>query len=208
MLYSIVGTHPLLREKALKELASLGEVTRYVYSEQVVELEHLINAENLFGGIDIVSCVQLLDHSSSKETTLFLLERMMQSRNIFIIDEPFADVHKVNKLAKVSKKLFDAREEKKKDDRVFLLANAFVRKDKKESWLAWMAVRDLEGEAIQGALWWKFMITWQSVLEGRSSQWTKEECEKVAGKLLRAPILAHKGEVDLRVELEKIVLEV
>jgi hypothetical protein len=208
MIYTIIGTHTALRDKARKELSSLGDTTHYIYSEQIHELEPLISAQDMFGGTIVVTCSQLLENASSKEILIELLPKMEASETIFIIDEPFADVHKMNKLAKVSKKLFDTREEKKKDDRVFLLANAFAKKDKKESWLAWMEVRDLEAEAIQGALWWKFMLVWQSVLEGKRSPWTVEECERVAGKLVRAPILAHRGEADLRVELEKIVLSV
>ena len=121
MIYSIVGTHAATKTKAIEELKKLCTVSRYIYSEEVGELESLINATSLFGDVICISCVSLMDTSSSKEELIRLLPEMEASSTIFIIDEPFADVHKVNRLSKVSKKLYDAREEKTKDNSVFLL---------------------------------------------------------------------------------------
>ena len=41
---------------------------------------------------------------------------------------------------------------------------------------------------------------------GKPSKFTSTECEDIGGKLLRSSILAHRGEADLKVELEKILL--
>ena len=108
MIYSIVGTHHRLREKGNKELSALGKAMHHIYSEQIGELESLINATSLFGDPVIVVCIQLGEVTSSKEELKRLLDSMSASTNIFIIDEPFADVHLVNTLSKVSKKLFNS----------------------------------------------------------------------------------------------------
>lgn len=207
MLYTIVGTHKAIREKASKELASLGVATHHLYSEKVYELEPLINASSLFGETVIAVCIQLGEEVSSKEELLRFLKDMELSKNIFIIDEPFADVHLVNKLSKVSKKLFDAREEKVKDKSVFKLCDSFITRDKKQAWLDFLAVKkDASGESIQGALWWKFQMEWQGVRDGKRSLFSVEDCERIGGDLVRSTILAHRGERDLMVELERIVL--
>lgn len=207
MLYSLVGTDVGVREKAHKELASHGEATQHIYSEQVHVLESLVNASSLFGDKIVVNCLQLGDSSSSKEEMIRLLGSLSESENIFIIDEPFADVHLVNRLTKASKKLFDAREEKIKDFSVFKLCDSFIVKDKKQAWLDFMHVKDKEGgEAIAGALWWKFQTEWLRVKEGKKSVFTEHECERIGKELISSTVLSHRGEKDLLVELERIIL--
>jgi hypothetical protein len=207
MIYSIVGTNREIREKGAKETSSLGIVTRYIYSEQVGELESHIDATSLFGDTVIIGCVQLGDVASSKEVLVSLLNKMKESANIFIIDEPFADIHLINKLTKVSAKLFNAKEEKIKDTSVFALCDSFAQRDKKQAWVDFINLREKgEGEAIQGALWWKFQMVWQGVLEGKKSPFSVEDCERIGGALVRSSILAHRGEKDLMEELERIVL--
>ncbi len=207
MLYTIVGTGTNVRERARKELAGLGAITRRLYAEDVSDLEHLIDISSLFGDVSIIECVQLLDNATAKERVYDLLEKMSDSQTIFIIDEPFADANKTNKLAKFSKKIFDAREEKAKDFEVFTLVDHFVKRDKKNAWATWLILKEKnESEAIQGALWWKFTQVWQGVLEGKRALFTKKECEEFGGRLLRAAVLAHKGERDIDEELEKLIL--
>lgn len=209
MIYTIVGTSQEIRAKAKKELSHLGEVTQCLYVEHVDLLEPLIDMTSIFGDTSIVECVQLLENADAKEKVYSLLERMNASKTIFIIDEPFADANKVTKLAKVSKKLFDAREEKEKNNDVFGLCNFFVARDKKKVWLMWMQLRDKEsGEAVIGALWWKFQLVWSDVCAGKKSTFTEDECKEIGGRIVRASIKAHNGEADLKEEIEKIILSV
>ena len=207
MIYALVGTKKELREKGNKELISLGVVTRYIYSEQVSELESLIDGVSLFGDMVVIVCSQLGEVASSKEELLRLLSKMEASLNIFIIDEPFGDIHMVNRLSKVAEKVYDAREEKIKDVSVFKLCDSFMARDKKQSWIQFMDLRKREsGESIQGALWWKFNLMWQGVREGKKSAFSELECERIGGELLRSSILAHRGKKDLIIELERIIL--
>lgn len=207
MIYTIVGTDTKIRDKARAELAVLGAVTRRLYPEDVADLEQLIDISSLFGDVSIIECVQLLDNAAAKEKVYDLLEKMSDSQTIFIIDEPFADANKTSKLAKFSKKMFDAREEKVKDGEVFTLVDYFMRRDKKNAWATWLYLKEKnEGESMQGALWWKFVQIWQATLEGRKTAFTKAECEDFGGRLLRSSVLAHKGERDIDEELEKLIL--
>lgn len=207
MIYAIVGTDTNKREKAYEELNKLGSVSAHIYSEQVATLEPLISASNLFGDKVIANLIQVMDLASSRDEVVRLLPEMKESSNIFIIDEPFADVNRVTRLTKYSEKIYDAREGKEKDVDVFTFCNLFARRDKKGVWIEWMRIRDLDSpEAINGALWWKFQGIWSDVKLGKPSKFTLSECEEIGGKLIRAPILAHRGEADLKVELEKIIL--
>jgi hypothetical protein len=207
MIYAIVGTDTNKREKAYESLTKVGVVSSHIYSEQIATLEPLIEASSLFGEKIVANLIQVMDVASSRDEVIRLLPAMKESSNIFIIDEPFADANRVKRLEKYAEKVFDAREEKKKDVDVFTLCNLFAKRDKKGAWIEWMRIRDLDSpEAIHGALWWKFTTIWQDTRAGRPTKFTLEDCENIGGKLMRASIEAHRGEKDLKVVLEEVIL--
>lgn len=209
MIYTLVGTDAKKREKALEEVAKLGVANVHIYGEQISALRPLIEAGSLFGDKVIAHLVQVLERAEARERVYELLPEMEESQNIFFIDEPFADANRTKKLEKFSKKIFDAREEKEKEASPFSLSNAFARRDKKAVWVEWMNLRDkLEPEAIQGALWWKFQSVWGDARSGRPGKYTLLECEEIGGRILRSSIEAHRGEKDLKAELESILLSI
>lgn len=188
------------------EIAKFGAPSAHIYAEQISSLVPLIEASSMFGDKVVVHLIQTLEKAEVREYVYDLLTKMQDSENIFIIDEPFADANRTKKLEKFSKSLYDAREEKIKEADPFALCNAFARRDKKAVWIEWMRLREVEPEAVQGALWWKFQTVWADVKSGRPGKFTLGECEQLGGRLLRSSILAHRGERDLRVELESIIL--
>lgn len=207
MIYALVGTQAHIRKKALTEFAALGAPSHHLYQEHASTLPSLIDASSLFGEQLVVYCSSLHELASSKELLVEHLPKMQDSATIFIIDEPFGDTHVYNRLAKVSKVIVDAREEKIKDNSVFSLCDAFALRDKKTAWSLFIILRDkAEGEAIAGALWWKFQTIWMKTLEGKKTGFSEEECQYFGRKLLLAPLLAHQGKKDLLVELESIIL--
>lgn len=207
MIYAIVGTDKNVRAQVMRELLSFGVVSRYLYRESISDLEPLIDGVSLFEERVIVSCEQLGEDATTKEVLISLLDRMKESQNLFIVDEPFGDVHMVNRLRKVAAKLFDAREEKIKDTSVFGVCDAFVARDKKEAWVRFLDVTKREsGEAVAGALWWKWQILWAQVRAGRPSKFSLKECEVIGKSLVESSIRAHRGEVSLVVEIERIIL--
>ena len=207
MIFAIVGTDITKREKAYKELAKFGTPTAHIYSEQIATLEALVSASSLFGEKVIANVLQVMDVASSRDELIRLLGDMEKSTNTFIIDEPFGDANRFKILEKYAEKIFDARGEKEKDVDVFTLCNLFARRDKKATWVEWMRIRDLDSaEAIHGALWWKFTNIWSDVRAGKPSKFTLKECEDIGGRLLKSSILAHRGEKDLKIELEAIIL--
>lgn len=209
MIYAVVGTDTEKREKAYILLKKEGEITDHVYSEHVSALEAFISASNIFGEKIIVNCVQVMELASSRDEMVRLLPDMKESANIFIIDEPFADQNRVTRLTKYAEKVFDAREEKKKEVDVFVLCNLFAKRDKKSAWVEWMRIRDETSiESVHGALWWKFQLVWSDVKSGKNSMFSIEECERIGGVLLRSSIKAHRGECDFKTELEKLILSI
>lgn len=209
MIYSLVGTDTKIREQALTAFETLGAPSAHIYSEQISAIEPLIEATSLFGDPIIAHLVQTLEKADTRERVYDLLPAMKDSQTTFIIDEPFADANRAKKLEKFSVKLYDAREEKEGSASPFTLVNAFARRDKKSVWVEWMKLRnELEPEAVQGALWWKFQTMWSDVVSGKPSKFSKEECEVFGKRILESSILAHRGEKDLKVELESILLSV
>lgn len=207
MIYTLVGTDTKKREKALAGIATLGHPSAHIYSEQISALEPLISAGSLFGDPVVVHLVQTLEKAEAREYVYGLLPSMKESQNVFVLDEPFADANRIKKIEKVSEKFFDAREEKKEEMSPFTLCNAFAKRDKKSAWVEWMRLRDkTEAEAVQGALWWKFQTIWSDTKSGRPTKFTLQECERIGKEILTSSILAHRGEMDLKVELERIVL--
>ena len=208
MIFSIVGTSIHIRKKSFEEILKGLTPTAYIRFENVWELEALINAEDLFGGEVIVLVEQVGNDADGRDVLKKSLKEMESSKNLFIIDEPFVETSFVKTLEKYSKKLFDGREEKTKGKDPFSITNAILKRDKKSAWLAWMEVRDLDAEPVQGALWWRVRTLWEGVKEGKKAAYSEEELSKMGFSLIEMSHRAHRGEVDLKEELEKFVLSI
>jgi hypothetical protein len=213
MIYSIVGEDAGLREKAYAALSKLGyakeKVSDHLYHEHADKLKHYIDAADLFGDAIIVYVMQLMEVASSKELLISLLSDMQSSNTIFIIDEPFADVHKIKHLTKYSEEVFNAKGEKEKEVDVFTLCSLVAARNKKGAWIEWMKIKDVTtGEQVQGLLWWKWKTIWQAALSGKKQFFTQQECERFGKKLLYIPIKAHRGEGDIKLLIEEFILSI
>ena len=208
MIYSIVGTDIKIRDKALRELGSkFGKPTHELYTEHIDELEPLIDASDLFGGVVIVGLASLLSNSSTKERLLTFLPKMKKSENVFIIDEPFLDSPTITKLNKTSEVMYDAREEKKKDTSVFVLCLLIAKRDKKGAWLSYSKVKHKEeGEKIAGAIWWKWKEVWGDTIEGKKTAYTLSECEMLGKMFASVSLDAHRGRGDIYELIESAIL--
>ncbi len=208
MIFSIVGTSVEVRKKAFEEALKGRTPSAYVRSDTTWELDALINASDLFGGEVIVLVEQVGVDAIGRDILKKNLKEMEESNNLFIIDEPFVETSFVKTLEKHSEKLFDGREEKTKAKDPFVLTNAIMKRDKKGAWLAWMEVRDLDAEPVQGALWWRVRTLWEGVKEGKKSAYSEEELAKMGFWLVEMSHRAHRGETDLKEEIEKFVLSI
>jgi len=208
MIYSIIGTNIQIRKKAFEEVLQGRSPSAYVRSNNVWELDAFIDAGDLFGGEVIVLIEQVGADAEGRDALKKILKNLEESKNLFIIDEPFVETNFAKTLDKHSKKLFNAKEEKTKGKDPFGITSAIMKRDKKEAWLAWMEVRDLDAEPVQGALWWRVRTLWEGVKEGKVSAYTEEELAQMGLTLVTMSHRAHRGEVDLREEIEKFVLSI
>ena len=208
MIVSIIGTDINIRKKALAEVLKGRNPTAYVRSDNTWELNHLINAEDLFGGEVIALVEQVGQDAEGRDILKSHLKEMEASKNLFIIDEPFIETTFVKTLEKYSKELFDGRVEKVKGQDAFGLANAILKRDKKEAWLEWMKVRDMDAEPVQGTLWWRVRTLWEGVKDGKRCAYSEEELSRMGFNLVQMSHRAHRGEVDFKEELEKFVLSI
>lgn len=208
MIVSIFGTSVTVRKKALDEVLKGKHPTAYVRADTTWELNHLTNAEDLFGGEVIVLVEQVGSNAEGRDILKSNFKDMGASKNLFIIDEPFIETTFIKTLEKYSEKSFDAREEKIKGKDPFGLTNAIMIRDKKNAWLAWMEVRDLDAEPVQGALWWRVRTLWEASKVGKKSAYTEDELARMGFNLVQMSHRAHRGEADLREEIEKFVLSI
>lgn len=209
MIYTVIGTDNKIREKAFVELKKLGTPADVIYSENIDRLRPHIDAIDIFGEKIIISLVQVFDNTSSKEKAVELLPLMKDSKNIFIIDEPFIDSNRAKTLIKYTKEFFDARVEKEKGVDVFKLIDFISKRDKRSAWVYFMKIKeDISGEEVVGALWWKWQMIWAGVISGKKGVFSKEECEDLGERIVKSSIIAHRGEGNLKVEIEKIILSI
>lgn len=211
MIFTIIGTDIKKRNKAFVEVLKGKDISSHIYSNTIYMIEPLIGAQDIFGGEVIVVMEQTMDKArgdeeNNKEIVKKLLPNIAGSRNIFIIDEPFADANMVKSLDKYSEKLFDCSEEKIKERNAFALCDALERRDRKTAFVEWMKIKDLSAEMTHGAIWWKVRSMWEIGLSGVSINYSKEEIELMGKKLIDMSHEAHRGEGDLKVEIEKLIL--
>ena len=210
MIYTVIGTNQKKREEYLRTILKDKNVSLHIYSEQVATLRPLVDASSLFGEEIVALLIQLMDSQASRDEVIDLFPLMKESKNIFVIDEPFADANRTKRLEKYSEKLFDCREEKEGEASPFLLCNAFAKRDKKQAFIEWMKIKDVSEplEMIHGALWWKMRMIWEDTLNGKPTKFTKSECEKFSEEIMKSILDAHRGKVDLKLKLEEVILSV
>lgn len=211
MIFSIIGTDLKKRNKAFAEALKGKDISSHIYSHTVYMIEPLIEAQDIFGGEVIVVMEQTMDKArgdeeSNKEIVKKLLPKIAESKNIFIIDEPFADMFLVKNLEKYSEQVFDCREEKIKERNAFALCDALERRDRRSAFVEWMKIKDLAAEMTHGAIWWKVRTMWEAGLSGARLNYSLEEIELMSKKLIDMSHEAHRGKGDLRREVERLVL--
>ncbi len=210
MIYSIVGTEKNGREKAYKTLLKDKVVTDVIYNENYLQAEKYIDSVDLFGGEQIINLVGFMEKQESRDALIELFPKLKDSKNFFIIDEPFADANKIKRLEKYSEKVFDCREDKEGEASPFPMCNAFAKRDKKAVFVEWIKIKDISEplEMIHGALWWKMRTIWEDTLNGKKTGFTLEECENFGEEIMKASMDAHRGEVGLKEKLEEVLIGV
>ena len=227
MLTVIAGGDALLLDKKTKEILQNkgfdAGTTSYLDIPTIEALREAVSAQDLFGGISTYVFREL-----DEEVYDFLfsnIETFSQSQNIFI-----AQVSKVLKkqkdtCAKVGVEIIEIKSIKEREMPSFVLADAFLRRDKKA---AFAALHDelatKPPEEVHGGLWYQMKnmaLIFSGAnevgsglhpfvykkLQSASKLFSKKDCDEILKELLEMNHKAHRGELDFGVALEQFVLK-
>lgn len=226
MLAVISGADSLLVAKKTKEYLqtkNIFESVTYVENPSLETMKEYIFAQDLFGNKSVYIFREL-----NEDVYDFLfsnIDLFTQSQNIFI-----AEVSKVLKkqkdiCAKARVEIFEVKTPKEREASSFVLADAFLRKDKKA---AFVALHDelatKPPEEVHGGLWYQVKnmnLIAQGVSEADSGLhpfvykkikqahklFSQEEIGGMTTELVKMYHEAHRGETDFSIALEQFVLK-
>jgi hypothetical protein len=242
MLYFIHGTDFKKRELSKKEIkSSLKEkLINYnsllkveeISKENLFLIKNYFKSNSLFGEKLLIQIEDILSREDTREFLYENIKNMIDSENIFILNESLAPapsilkIENILKKEKFSKNIFNCKEEKvKKDIEPFYLCDLIEKRDKRGAWREFQKIylewEDEEAQALHGAIWWKWKMIWSAYLDSNKSnhfrvyklrekeiKYTKQELEKFGSKLSTMAMKANNGEVNLMRSLEKFILEI
>ncbi|MBP9765670.1 MAG: hypothetical protein KBD12_00355 [Candidatus Pacebacteria bacterium] len=241
MLYFIFGTNVKKREFAKKEI-------KFLLKEEQIDFDTLLKVENislenisilpsyfesvsLFGEKILIQLDDLLFKEESREFLYKNIKSILESDNVFILNEAFALPPSVLKIEKILEKenllknIFNCKEDiLKKDIEPFYFCDLIEKRDKKGAWKEFQNIylewEDAEAQALHGAVWWKWKMIWSAYLDGdknnyyrfyklkeKDIKYTKEEIEKFGFELSLMAMKANSGEINLMRSIEKFILE-
>lgn len=230
MLFLIYGTNYKLRAEAKKQiqksLLAKGVAVDKLLAMPLIEynnyklLETYLKGNSLFGEKILINSEDLLSKAESRGFIYENLESLVESENIFILDEPFANVASYKKVTKDLEKLkvightYDASEKIIKDDiEPFRFCELFVARNKKAAWQEWKKLylkwQDTEAMALHGALWWKWKTTWSNQLaySNNYAKFTISEFESFGQEIAYLAMRANAGEINLMRGIEKLIFK-
>ena len=212
MLYLFSGTdiatsaekaHKLIDSLCAKKPdALLVRIEADNWSKSIIS-EHL-GGQGLFSNKYIVFLDRLTENADAKENLADFIPTMHESENIFIVLEGKLNAELTRAFAKDTDKavVSEAKMERSKDGNIgsfniFALADAFAKRDALRSWNIYRQAIDsgTEPENIAGVLFWKMKTIY-----------TNPEVRDLSEKLITSYHDAHRGMVNLELELEKMLL--
>jgi len=242
MLYFIHGTDFKKRELARKSVRnSLKDIgikfdsllkVEKISKENISLLPNYFGSGSLFGEKLLIQVEDLLSREDTREFLYENIKNIIESENVFIIDESFAPAPSVLKVEKIldkeklSKNIFNCKEENiVKDIEPFYLCDLIEKRDKRGAWREFQKIYlewgDDEAQALHGSIWWKWKMIWSAYIDGnknnyfrvyrlkeREIKYTKEELEKFGSELSLMAMKANNGEINLMRSIEKFILEI
>lgn len=242
MLYIIYGTNFKKREDARENIRKTLKIKGVnfddllavpkVLSENYTLLPNYFGGASLFGERVLINIENLLTKEESREYIYKNLKEMIESDNVFIMDEPFALPASFQKLERelakfeLSNNIFNASEVKEsKDVDPFYLCELVEKRDRKGAWQEFKKMYlewgDAEAQAIHGALWWKWKMMWSAYIDGDRSnyfklyrlttkdiKYSKKELENHGKDIAFMAMKANNGEANLMRSIERFILKI
>lgn len=178
----------------LKNLSSKDMILNYISNIGLFEEFSVVALENVI----TEGLVNLLEED-------FILLKNSPTLFIFFEDEMLAsDLKKYSKYAEKVEKKGKVNKETKPKDNNFRIVDAFVKKNKIETWILYLKAIDsgVSPEAILGMFFWKIKM----MILDNSKTFSKEELKDFAKKLVNLYHKSHQGESDLVIGLEQFIL--
>ncbi|MFH1192352.1 MAG: hypothetical protein V1655_02660, partial [bacterium] len=173
-----------------------------------VQIESFYSGASLFSTLSAIVFQNVLEYEETRDFVLDKLKLMRESNNSFIFLEG-----KLNKIildafkkARAELNVFELPKEKKEKYDNFLVANAFVNKDKLNTWIYFRQAMDVGVgmEEIIGVLFWKIKDT---LLRGNFSKFSEKQLKTFASRISYLLPEARKKGLDAESAFEQFLLE-
>src|SRR3989344_4114917 len=175
-------------EKFIKSLPKGQEVVFMSRNQfDPVQVESFYSGSSLFSPKSTVVFQNIFEHEEAREFLLEKLKLMAESSNSFIflegkLNKPILDAFKKAGAEREGINVFELSKEKKEKFDNFLVANAFERKDKLNTWIYFREAidRGVGMEELVGVLFWK---TKDMILKRNFGKFSETELKDSASRL-------------------------
>lgn len=173
-----------------------------------VQIESFYSGASLFSALSAIVFQNILEYEETRDFVLEKLKLMGQSDNSFIflerkLNKPILDAFKK---ARGELNVFELPKEKKEKFDNFLVANAFINKDKLNTWIYFRQAMEVGVgmEEIIGVLFWKIKDT---IIKKDFRKFQEEQLKNFASRLSYLLPEARKVGRDAESAFEQFLLE-
>ncbi len=199
-------------EKFIKSIPSSTEtffINRNDFNP--VQIESFYSGAGLFSALSAVVFQNIFEYEETRNFVLDKLKQMGESDNIFIfleskLNKPIIDAFKKVEAKRIQINIFELPKQKKEKFDNFLVANAFINKDKLNTWIYFRQAMDVGVgmEEIVGVLFWKIKDT---IIKKDFCKFKESELKNFASKLSYLLPEARKVGRDAEAAFEQFLLE-
>lgn len=174
-----------------------------------MQIESLYSGAGLFESVSMVLLVNVFEKESAREFIISKLPELQHARNTFVFLEGKLLKSLLDKFIKVEAKInnFELTHAQKEKFNNFLLADAFVARNKLNLWIYFRQAMDkgVGMEELIGVLFWKIK---DMILRKNFSKFSESELKNFSSRLSYLLPEARKNGLDAESAFEKFLLEV
>jgi len=196
-------------EKFLRSIPKSTEIFSFSKNNfDRIQLESLYSGSSLFSSLAVIIFENIFDHEETRDFLLNKLKFMGESSNSFIFLESKLNKSIVDAFKKLKGEtnIFELPKEKKEKYDNWLVANAFMNKDKLNTWIHFRRAMDLGVgmEEIVGVIFWKLK---DSLLRENFNKFSEQQLKDLITKLSYLLPEARKEGKDAESVFEQFLLE-
>jgi len=176
-----------------------------------IQIESFYSGASLFSALSAVVFQNIFEYEETRNFVLDKLKQMGESNNLFIflesqLNKPIIEAFKKVEVKRLKINVFELPKQKKEKFDNFLVANAFINKDKLNTWIYFRQAMDVGVgmEEIVGVLFWKIKDT---IIKKDFRKFKEGELKNFASKLSYLLPEARKAGRDAESALEQFLLE-